>query len=231
MSVNGEKKELSDAPEQGTNKILSSTFGVDAGEVDSVHGAKPEPEERPFFEHRVLEANKVQLSDGSLFTGAAQTVVIESDVNREMLAFGKQCGNCSHFNHAIGQGEIAQIEEMGNPEDQKMLKALRAQLLETGVVDAQGDYVGHTQVFHDETNKFVSEMGACLIGAAHQGGETQLLHPSQQGCPSKFADGTPWEWSYSPKDAETAKRDQLIFDNLMQRAARHQAKLKGTKVK
>lgn len=202
-------------PEAGTNKILSESSGVNTAEVDSVGGAKPEPEERPFFEKRVLEANKVQLSDGTLFTGAPPVVHIESTVAREIQAFGKQCGRCKHFSHVAGQTEIARIEQQGDPEDKSMLRELKAQLLESGVVDVMGEYVGHQQIFHDETNEFIHEMGACMFGTSHQKGDVQLLHPSQNGCPMKFADGAEWPWSYTPRTSLIAKQDALNYETLM----------------
>lgn len=202
-------------PEAGTNRILKETVGVNTAEVDSVGGAKPEPEERPFFEKRVLEANKVMLSTGELYTGKPAVAYIESTVDREMKAFGKQCGNCKHFSWHKGQLEIARIQAKGAPEDKKMLRELRAQLLETGVVDAAGEFVGHTQVFHDETAEFIGQMGACEAGTAASEGDVQLLHPGQNGCPMQFADGREWPWLYEPKDEMQAKRDALNYEALM----------------
>lgn len=206
-------------PEAGTNKILKESVGIDTSPVDSVGGAKPEPEERPFFEERVLEANKVQLSTGELYAGAPPVVHIESTVAREIQAFGKQCGRCKHFSHVAGQAEIARIEQVGDPEDKHMLRELKAQLLETGVVDVMGEYVGHTEIFHDETNDFIHEMGACMFGTSHQGGDVQLLHPSQNACPTVFADGKPWPWAYEAKDSFVARQDALNYDQLMHGAS------------
>lgn len=213
--MNSSEREIGEAPEQGTNKILQEKIGVDTGEVDSVGGAKPEPEERPFFEERKLEANKVQLSTGELYAGLPSTVQIESTVARELQAFGKQCGRCKHFSHSAGQAEIARIEQIGEPEDKAMLRELKAQLLETGVVDVMGDYVGHQQIFHDETNDFILEMGACEVGTSLQNGDVQLLHPSQNCCPMKFADGSEWPWSYQPRTSFIERQDQLNYDQLM----------------
>lgn len=220
---------MSDAPETGTNKILKESYAVDTSEVDSVGGAKPEPEERPFFEQRTLEANAVQLADGEIFRGKSPTVEIQSTVEREMIAYGKSCGNCANFSWEIGQGEIQRIKTIDDRTDPdvKMLANLRAQLLETGVVDSMGDFVGHAAIFHDETAEYVSQMGACLWGTSHQAGEVQLLHPSQGACPQKFASGEDWEWSYKPKDEDVRKRDQLLFDHLMSVSMRRNAAIKG----
>lgn len=217
-----EAKPMSEKPQTGTNNILAEGFGVDTGEVDSVGGAKPEPEERPFLAQRILEPNRMMLSDGTIMHAAHDTTVrIESTVEREMIAFGKQCGNCLHFSVELGQSEIARIEVFGEPEDKKMLHSLKAQLEMTGVVDTRGEFVDAKDIFADTgVDKFIKEMGACMAGAAHQGGETQLLHPSQNGCPSKFTDGTVWPWLYVAKSSDVAKRDALIFDNLMKTAQR-----------
>lgn len=206
---------MAENPETGTNKILAESSSVNTAQVDSVGGAKPEPEERPFIEERVLEANKVQLSDGTLFTGAPPVVHIESTVAREIQAFGKQCGRCKHFSHVAGQAEISRIEQSGDPEDKHMLRELKAQLLETGVVDVLGDFIGHTQIFHDETDDFVRQMGACAFGTSHQKGDVQLMHPSQNACPTKFADGSDWPFAYEPRDSFVARQDQLNYDQLM----------------
>lgn len=226
MSEDTLKEAIERSKEAGTNKILADSFGVDTGEVDAVHGAKPEPEERPFFEERILEANKVQLSDGTIFTGKAHSLMIESTVDREMLAFGKCCYNCKNFSHEIGQAEIARMTVMGTPEETKMLAEMRFQIMESGVVDTQGDFIGYTQIFKDETEEFMSQYGSCMFGTAHQA-DTQLVHPTQQGCPSLFASGEPWPWQYIAKNEEVEKRDKLIFDSLMQTAARNKARLAG----
>jgi len=206
-----------DNPEQGTNKILNEQLVVNTQPVDSVGGAKPEPEERPMAHIRTLEGSKVQLSTGEVITGHASTVVIETNVFAELEYVGKQCGHCLHWDYRMGQEEFIRIEFQGSPEDKKMVAELRAQLLETGVVDGAGDFVGHTQVFHDETLGFIKQMGACRAASALKQ-EIQLLHPSQEGCPSHFADYSPFPWLYVAKDSDTAKRDQLIRDSLLKTA-------------
>lgn len=212
--------------EQGTNNILADSFSVNTAEVDSVHGAKPEPEERPFVEERLLEANKVQLSDGTLFTGRPSTVVIESTVDRAMLSHGKFCGNCLHFSHEIGQSEINRMEFDGTPEERKMLAEMKFQIMESGVVDGGGEFVGYTQIFKDDTAEFMSQYGSCLFGTGHQA-DTQLVHPSQNGCPSVFASGEEWPWEYQPKNEDIAKRDKILFDALMLSASRRAARIQG----
>lgn len=212
-----QEPEFRENPEAGTNKILSEQKAVNTQPVDSVGGAKPEPEERPMFIERKVEGNAIQLSTGELMRAKDVSVLIQTNVFAEMDYIGKQCGHCAHFDLRMGQEEMIRIQHRGSPEERKMFAELRAQLLETGVVDAAGDFVGHSQIFHDETLSFIYQMGACRAASALKN-ETQFLHPSQEGCPSHFADGEEWSWMYVPKDSDVAKRDQLIRDSLMKTA-------------
>lgn len=219
MRHDTEAQPMAENPEAGTNKILGEQQVVDTGPVDSVGGAKPEPEERPLMEHRVLEPNKMQLSSGEIMHAARNmNVYIESTVGRELQAFGKQCGRCKHYSHKAGQLEIAKIQQFGDPEDKAMLKELRAQLLETGVVNVMGDYVGAAEIFHDETADFVREMGACVKASAEKK-DVQLLHPSQNCCPMKFADNTPWPFWYEARTSEIEREDNELYTNLMHSAS------------
>ncbi len=204
-----------------TNRILAETTAIDIAEVDAVGGAKPEPEERPMHDVRQLEPNRQTLSTGEQVSTMQQgmVVVVQSNVQAEMESFGKQCANCYHFNHRLGQQQLTDMQEFGSPEDKKMIAELRAQVLDSGFVENIGEYTSVNDVFRDETMQFVREMGMCTALTSLKK-EPVFIHPTQQCCPSKFADGTEIPFLYKPKDSDQEKRDKTAMDMLMFTASR-----------
>lgn len=209
----------SDSKREGSNRVLDEKILVNTAEVDSVGGAKPEPEERPLLDAMKLEPNKVALSTGKLVDSVNNmTAIQETTVFDALQAFGKHCGYCKHFNLRKGQEEILRMRTMGSPEERKMLQELRAQLLESGAVESLNDFASLDEVFHDETKEFIGQMGACEA-ASSVALEVQLMHPSQNGCPTRFANGNPFPWLYEPKDSSVAQRDKENQDLLMGKAS------------
>lgn len=204
-----------------TNRILAETTVVDVAEVDAVGGAKPEPEERPFHDARQVAPNKMQLSTGETVDALQQGVFITvtSTIENEMLCFGKTCAGCIHFNHRLGQAEFDRIKHQGSPEERQMVAELRAQVLDSGFVENLGDYTPVNDVFKDETLEFIGEMGMCVVLTSLKK-DFVTVHPTQQCCPSKFADGTPIPFLYEPKDSAQERKDKMAYEALMLTASR-----------
>lgn len=201
-------------------RIIGEKQTVDISEVDAVHGAKPEPEERPFHDTIQVAPGQVTLKDGTTIDETKSTTATQSTFVGDVLdAFGKHCANCKHFNHALGQAQLYRIAVKGSPEEQRMVRTLKGQLIESGVVDAQPDFVSAQSVFYDETSEFVAQMGSCLA-MERLTEEVELVHPSQNGCPSAWPDGIPIPFLYEARDAEQAKRDHEAREALLSTASR-----------
>lgn len=114
-----------------TKRALESVgevISVDAREVDSIRGAKPEPEERPAFITTELDRNTGDVADlptpppgedvgvQRLILQQNPTVRTELSVDELGKMIGRNCRNCLHFNLPLGQQLIANEMQNGPPE-------------------------------------------------------------------------------------------------------------------
>lgn len=98
---------------------IGEQISVNTSEVDSIGGAKPEPEERPAFVTTFLDPTTGDLA-ASTQEGVAALAPTAPRVTKEYTVaelakmLGKRCGRCRHFNHKLGQALIE--EEMQSPD-------------------------------------------------------------------------------------------------------------------
>lgn len=190
---------------------------VNSSEVDSIHGAKPEPEERPLVVEMKLEkgSGEAVQQDGTLIleTYRAKTVAIELTVEERAALLGKQCSNCLHWRHALGQVRLEKAAFFGAEEDRAHLKSLFAELTEQGGAEAAGEeYVEAGEVFAPTyAEKAMSRMGLC-VRATNAVKEDVLTmgdgHCAGPNIPEIAKDI--WE----AKDSDTAKRVAQMRDAL-----------------
>lgn len=106
---------------------------VDAGEVDAVGGAKPEPEERPAFVVQELDRTTGDKGHGPTGTTTAlelqrnPTVRVEHTVEELTRTLGKCCRNCRHFNLPLGQMLMHQ-EMVASPEKFDLWRSVMAEI-------------------------------------------------------------------------------------------------------
>lgn len=202
---------------QQSNVVIDEQKGVDTSEVESVGGAKLEPEERPFVERLILKPDEVHLNNGQTIQGQRMAQTVETDVAAVMESYGKQCGRCKFFNHQQGQTELKRIEVQGTPEEKLVLHNAKVYMVEPG-----GDELVHPQrVWEDETAPVMAMLGKChKLTDLHPTKEVQLVLPSMETCPQSL----PWMAAvpqmYEAKDADVEAHDKVQFDNLMFTAAR-----------
>lgn len=106
---------------------------VDAREVDSIGGAKPEPEERPAFLSAAVEGGKKpETSQGTVELNLEQPkrVLIESNVEEMTSLLGKHCRGCKFFNVSAGQTEIERRAYRGNEQERASIRELFATMEE-----------------------------------------------------------------------------------------------------
>ena len=116
---------MSEEPRRALESI-GEQISVTTHDVDSIGGAKPEPEERPAFVTTFLDPNTGEISEAptpaegtvvqQLILKQAPTVRHEFTVDELGAMLGKTCRNCAHFNHQLGQMLIEQEMQFGPPE-------------------------------------------------------------------------------------------------------------------
>lgn len=108
-------------------KSVNEQVAVDVREVDSIHGAKPEPEERPAFTQMQIEGGtKADVADGQLELSVPRSTSIESTVQELADLEGKYCRNCRRFNLKLGQIEIERMGYRGDEQERKVVMEMAA---------------------------------------------------------------------------------------------------------
>lgn len=206
------------------NKVLADKQMINMQEVDAVHGAKPEAEERQFVDVTLMEVPKVVMQDHATgqtteISPVRTAVMTEvSSIDDQLEAFGKYCQNCRHFNKHFGQMEIKRMMG-GEPHEKAIIQEMRVRLELDSEVD---DIAEMAMVYHSPADQFIAEMGACMALTGLMAG-TALMHPSQNGCPKEVPgiDGKPLPlpFMYEARDPEQARQDAAVRDSLLFKAA------------
>lgn len=151
----------------------SDTLHVNTAPVDSVGGAKPEPEERPV--DRVLTTN-LPLTGTAGWRGndVGGAVALESTVADAVSATSKMCYQCKHFKRAAWNEVRRRLQT--DPILGRQINHLRANLMMDG----------------SEPEEALNQMGACaaytalfrMNGMSSEEALT-IVHP-QSHCPETF---------------------------------------------
>ncbi|MBP6479866.1 MAG: hypothetical protein KA310_03370 [Pseudomonadales bacterium] len=150
----------------GPMVVTNQKEEVNVSEVDSIGGAKPEPEERPL--NITLEIEK-GTGEGAQQPGAAELqldrnklVTVESSVAEREQLLGKYCGNCLHFNHAAGLATLERWAHRGTDAEKKHLQALYGELAEEDPTGGGEDVVTTEEVFQATyAERRMGQMGRC----------------------------------------------------------------------
>lgn len=163
---------------------VGEEISVTTAEVDSIRGAKPEPEERPAFVVTTLDANTGKLapapdvaSEGvqSLLLKNNPTVRTEYNVDELARLIGKTCRNCKHFNHQFGQRLIEQEMQFGSPEDVDRWRNVIAEIAVWQPHLAGEEYVSTIDENTLPAEREILRMGLCQ--AMSSPGENTFTHP------------------------------------------------------
>lgn len=166
-------------------KIHNEQTLVNTVPVDSVGGAKPEPEERPLETHTRAEAVSPRPLQAHELAPQRLNIVVSEAIGDAKERLGKQCGHCKHFNAEQGRyllSRIVEADRRGDPQATDYLKMLRAHTL--GEKGAAFDPEIYTSDPHapDLVDKYIAELGFCRAYSELMR-DVMLQHPTET-CPS-----------------------------------------------
>lgn len=195
-------------------EAVREEISVDAGEVDSVGGAKPEPEERPAFVTQEIDRTTGD-NGGTGPTGTTvplalaqnPTVRTEHTVNELTRVMGKVCRNCRHWNLPLGQ-MLMREEMVASPEKFDLWKNVVAEIAISRPELAGPEYVSDPFA-QTGAEKELERIGHCsaLTPLAK---EDVFLH-IDCFCPSVETFGVE---SFEPKNEDVARAIQQQVDRL-----------------
>lgn len=173
----------------GSMVVEGQVEKVNVSEVDSIGGAKPEPEERPLTVTMAIEkgtGHEESVGDGAalLTLDRAKMVSVEMTVEERAKLLGKYCGNCIHFKHALGQVSLERMAYRGTDKDKDHLRSLFAELTEqTPPEDITDEHVPMEEVFAPTyAERAMARMGLCVAITAAVNEDT-LVFPECH-CPA-----------------------------------------------
>lgn len=190
-------------------KATNEKISVNTSEVDSIGGAKPEPEERPAFLTANVEGGKdAELREGALKLELPKLVRIEDNVFEMSQRLGKHCRNCARFNHMAGQAEIERRGYRGTEQERASIRELFATFEENH--DAGGPIIA------DNESIFEPTPGEVGLGSMGQCNELKgLVHPDCHCAGPTEGKGDLWR----PATSDIARAVQEMHDNFMGTAA------------
>lgn len=211
-----------------SQRVIAEKTLVSTEQVDSVHGAKPEPEERPIFDTSLIDIEKQSMTDhvtGQTMEKAPVKSAVMTEISSVADALevvGKYCQNCKYFNYQMGQMELQRIESFGTPAEKATIQELRVRVEMGSATDENDILVPVDQLFNSVSDQFLRQMGACAK-LSRDFMSVMLFHPAQNGCPRSIpgVDGKPIEIPlfYEARDAEQARQDAQMRDMLLYTAA------------
>ncbi len=204
-------------------EAIGETIGVDAFEVDSIHGAKPEPEERPAYVTTTLDPNTGDVADMGEDSGTRPLILKQAPTVREEFTvdelagrIGKQCRNCAHFNHQLGQALIENEMKSGPPE---VVDRWRNTIAEIAMwkPELAGDEFVSDPFAPLPAEKEILRMGLCTAMSTPAPDDNTFVH-FDLVCPSKEVTG---QDLFRPKSREVEKTIQGMRDRLLSAAGVH----------
>lgn len=201
----------------GPMVVTSQAERVNVSEVDSIGGAKPEPEERPL--NVVMEiqpgtgAADTQPGGMILELDRAKTVNIEMTVEERAVLLGKYCKNCKFFNHALGQMALERDAFHGDEKARAHLRSLFAELTETEPHDQVGDDIVPADEIFASTHaeREMARMGLCTAITSFVKEDSLVLPEGHCAGPSEIAIAKDlWE----AKNSEVARHVAGLKDAL-----------------
>jgi hypothetical protein len=198
---------------------IGETIAVDAFEVDSIGGAKPEPEERPAYVTTTFDPNTGEQSAAPEQAGAgvmplilkqAPTVRTELTVDELARQLGKTCRNCANFNHQLGQRLIENEMQNGAPEVVDRWRNTIAEIAMWKPELAGEEFV--TDPFAPlPAEREILRMGLCMAMSTPLPDDNTFTHVDLV-CPSVEATGHDL---FKPKNREVEKTIQAMRDRLL----------------
>lgn len=214
---------MSGDEKKGPMIATAEVISVDVSEVDSIHGAKPEPEERPAFVTDQIDPNT---GDQPLVDGKARlqlapnalTVRTEHSVDELVALFGMTCRNCLHFHHELGQATILRLG-YGTPEERQHIVDLVAELAMSDAGNMRGRDLAGDEYVADGFAPMGAELelqkyGLCCVLSDEQKDDI-LMHPDCL-CPAKELVG---HQTWDARTPEIARTVQMARDRLLNVAA------------
>lgn len=204
---------MGDRPFAATGEEIS----VLTHEVDSIGGAKPEPEERPAFVKTMLDSSTGELVQGGPGVGAfrPREMSVRHEFSTSELAgmIGKRCRNCAHFNLPLGQQLAEQEMRFGTVEDLDRWRLTIAELAMANPALAGDEYV--RDIFAPMPAELeVLKIGLCC--AMSSAGNNTFAHIDCPSCPSQEMTG---QDLFQAKDADTERAINQARDKLLGTAA------------
>lgn len=196
---------------------MGEQISVDTSQVDRIGGALPEPEERPAFVTTTLdpttgEQGAIPEGNTQLILKQPPTVRQEFSVDELARVLGRNCGNCKHFQHALGQKLIEHEMRNGDPVTRDRWNATIAELA--------GGALGGELLSGEETvsdpfammpaEREVLRMGLCVALSSPLPDDNTFVHPDLT-CASAQLTG---EELFEPKTREIEKSLQQQRDAL-----------------
>lgn len=194
-----------------TGKALEATgeqITVNTAQVDSINGAKPEPEERPaeiltFLDPKTGE--RANPGRSALVPETPHTIRQEVSVNDLSVMLGKVCRNCLHFNHPLGQAMMQQEMSSGSPDRVDYWRNVIAELaVRNGM---EGDELVADVFAETPAEREVLKLGFCMALSEK---ENTWTHPDGF-CPSMEVCGMDL---FKPRTSEIERTIQQMRDKL-----------------
>lgn len=216
---------MSDTPRRALESI-GEQISVDAFEVDSIGGAKPEPEERPAYVTTQFDpatGDTATMPDAGedggtrpLILQQAPTVRTELTVDELSRQIGKTCRNCAHFNHALGQQLIENEMQNGPPE---VVDRWRNTIAEIAMW--KPELAGEEFVLDPfaplPAEREILRMGLCSAMSSPLPDDNTFVHVDLT-CVALEATG---EDLFKPKSREVERNIQAMRDRLLSAAGAH----------
>lgn len=190
---------------------------VNNSEVDAIHGAKPEPEERPLTVEMKIQPgtgeSEVGPTSTELVLEHAKTVSIEMTVEERAKLLGKYCGNCMHFNHARGQAKLELMSFKGDDADRAHLRSLFAELTEQTPLEELGDDIVTAEEVFAPTHaeKAMGRMGLCSAMTSAMNEDALVMPEGHCAAPEEKLIGKDL---WVPKNKEVAEKVSQMRDAL-----------------
>lgn len=165
-------------------KIKSEQTLVNVVPVDSVGGAKPEPEERPLETHSVVENIETRAVPVHQYAPKNMTVVVSEVIATATDRLGKQCGNCKNLNATAGRAMMAEIRlaaARGDFDAASYIQRLRMWAIGERAV-ADPDIFSNNPQAEDPADEYVKQLGLCTAYSALMK-DISFMHPAET-CPS-----------------------------------------------